>query len=410
MTLAAMALYADGPTRLTGIASWRVKETDRIAAMGTELRKLGAAVVEGADFIEIAPPRRWRAATLAHLRRPPHGDVPVAGRVQPARRAAPPCPVRILDPRCVAKTFPDYFETLFGLAHHRCRRRPGDHDRRPHRLGQGHAGRGGRRPAGLPPARFRRAVPRHRAGGAMGRRGAGRRGRRWRGWPAVLDLRFGHGPRAAAPGCAGVEVSAELRLESAGQLASRVSALPAVRAALHRPAAGVPPRARPGRRRARHGHRRSSPTAPLKVFLTASAAERAERRYKQLISKGISANIDSLRADLEARDARDRSRSVSPLRPAEDALLARQLAADASKIRWLGCWLGGHSAARSILPSPRRPPEAGEPVHRALRRGRQALPGALVSPTPTAASRCTHRPALLPTSPGTGNPCLQPPP
>jgi 3-phosphoshikimate 1-carboxyvinyltransferase len=63
------------------------------------------------------------------------------------------------------------------------------------------------------------------------------------------------------------------------------------------------------------------PAADLKVFLTASAATRAERRYKQLISKGISASIDVLRAELEARDARDQSRAVSPLKPAEDALL-----------------------------------------------------------------------------------------
>jgi 3-phosphoshikimate 1-carboxyvinyltransferase len=62
------------------------------------------------------------------------------------------------------------------------------------------------------------------------------------------------------------------------------------------------------------------PDAPLKVFLTASARVRAERRYKQLISKGISANIDSLRADLEARDARDSSRSAAPLVSAKDAL------------------------------------------------------------------------------------------
>src|SRR5690606_19393833 len=63
------------------------------------------------------------------------------------------------------------------------------------------------------------------------------------------------------------------------------------------------------------------PDARLKVFLTADAAQRAERRYKQLISKGISANIDSLRADLEARDARDRDRAAAPLKAAPDALL-----------------------------------------------------------------------------------------
>ena len=63
------------------------------------------------------------------------------------------------------------------------------------------------------------------------------------------------------------------------------------------------------------------PGAPLKVYLTASAACRAERRYKQLISKGIPAILPSLRADLEARDARDASRSVAPLKPAVDAQL-----------------------------------------------------------------------------------------
>ena len=144
MTLAVMALYADGPTRLTNIASWRVKETDRIAAMATELRKLGAAVVEGADFIEVTPPAAlaapppstpttttaWRCA----CRWPPSTRWPA--------RAPAGLPVRILDPRCVAKTFPDYFEALFGVASADAGRRAGDHHRRPHRLGQGHAGRG----------------------------------------------------------------------------------------------------------------------------------------------------------------------------------------------------------------------------------------------------------------------------
>jgi len=63
------------------------------------------------------------------------------------------------------------------------------------------------------------------------------------------------------------------------------------------------------------------PDARLKVFLTADAATRAERWHKQLISKGISATLDSLRQDLEARDERDRTRSAAPLKPAEDALM-----------------------------------------------------------------------------------------
>ena len=84
------------------------------------------------------------------------------------------------------------------------------------------------------------------------------------------------------------------------------------------------------------------PNAPLKVFLTASAAQRAERRYKQLISKGFSANIDSLRADLEARDARDMSRSVAPLKPAQDALQLdnSQLSIEASVEQVLAWWQG----------------------------------------------------------------------
>ena len=64
MTLAAMALYASGRTRLTQIGSWRVKETDRITAMATELRRVGATVVDGADFIEVEPPVSWRRAAF----------------------------------------------------------------------------------------------------------------------------------------------------------------------------------------------------------------------------------------------------------------------------------------------------------------------------------------------------------
>lgn len=82
------------------------------------------------------------------------------------------------------------------------------------------------------------------------------------------------------------------------------------------------------------------PQAVLKVFLTASPARRAERRYKQLISKGISASIADLRADLEARDERDRNRIVAPLKPAGDALLLDNsgLTIDESVDRVLEWW------------------------------------------------------------------------
>jgi 3-phosphoshikimate 1-carboxyvinyltransferase len=113
MTLAAMALYADGRTRLTQIGSWRVKETDRIAAMAAELRRVGARVTDGVDFIEVEPPMAWQRAAF-HT----YDDHRMAmclslAAFNPLAGAAQP--MRILDPRCVAKTFPDYFETLFAV-------------------------------------------------------------------------------------------------------------------------------------------------------------------------------------------------------------------------------------------------------------------------------------------------------
>ncbi|HWH82793.1 MAG TPA: 3-phosphoshikimate 1-carboxyvinyltransferase, partial [Burkholderiaceae bacterium] len=110
MTLAVMALFATGTTRLTHIASWRVKETDRIAAMAAELRRLGATVTEGADSIEITAPTAWHAASIRT-----YDDHRIAMCFSLAAFNPAALPVRILEPHCVAKTFPDYFETLFGV-------------------------------------------------------------------------------------------------------------------------------------------------------------------------------------------------------------------------------------------------------------------------------------------------------
>ena len=116
------------------------------------------------------------------------------------------------------------------------------------------------------------------------------------------------------------DVTEAIRTEEAGMNASRVSALPAVRTALvdlQHSFQRLPGLVADGRDMGTV----IFPEAPLKVYLTASAACRAERRYKQLISKGFSASIADLRADLEARDARDSTRSVAPLKPAQDALV-----------------------------------------------------------------------------------------
>ncbi|HUW49681.1 MAG TPA: 3-phosphoshikimate 1-carboxyvinyltransferase [Sulfuricella sp.] len=106
MTLAVAALFADGTTTLTNIASWRVKETDRIAAMATELRKLGATVEEGADFIRVTPP----AKLIPNVAIDTYDDHRMAMCFSLVALGG--VPVRINDPKCVAKTFPDYFERL----------------------------------------------------------------------------------------------------------------------------------------------------------------------------------------------------------------------------------------------------------------------------------------------------------
>lgn len=307
MTLAVMALYAQGTTRLTNIASWRVKETDRIAAMAAELRRFGAAVEEGADFISVTPPARWQPAevrTYDDHRMAMCASLAAFGGV----------PVRVLDPGCVAKTYPDYFEHLLALARTPRERVPVLTIDGPTASGKGtlassvaarlgyHFLDSGSLYRVTALAALRAGVaPDDGAGLAALARG--------------LDLRF-EGERLWL---AGEDVSGELRREEVGTTASRISALAPVRLALYDLQLSF--RRLPGL--VADGRDMGTvifPDAPLKVFLTASPATRAERRYKQLISKGISANIADLRADLEARDERDRNRTIAPLKPAEDAV------------------------------------------------------------------------------------------
>jgi 3-phosphoshikimate 1-carboxyvinyltransferase len=104
MTLAILALFAEGTTTLRNIASWRVKETDRIAAMATELRKVGAVVEEGADFIKITPPEKLTPNALIDT----YDDHRMAMCFSLVSLGG--VPITINDPKCVAKTFPNYFE------------------------------------------------------------------------------------------------------------------------------------------------------------------------------------------------------------------------------------------------------------------------------------------------------------
>jgi 3-phosphoshikimate 1-carboxyvinyltransferase len=242
--------------------------------------------------------------------------------------------VRIEDPKCVAKTFPDYFEALFALAQ-------AAPDAIPVICIDGPTASG----KGTLASRLAQKLGYHYLdSGALYRLTALAAERAAVAWdnPAALAELAGHLP-VVFEGDAVLlneeDVTDALRSERIGMGASQVSAWPAVRAALlalqHR-FARLPGLVTDGRDMGTVVF----PGAPLKVYLTASAAKRADRRHKQLISKGISTTIDTLRADLEARDARDSSRSIAPLKPASDALQLdnSELSVDQSVAQVLSWW------------------------------------------------------------------------
>jgi len=315
MTLAVMALYANGTSTLRNIASWRVKETDRIVAMATELRKLGASVEEGVDFIRITPPTttaHWKTAAI-HT----YDDHRMAmcfslAALNPAR-----LPIRILDPKCVAKTYPDYFENLFSVTQTSKDNIPVIAIDGPSASGKGSLASSLAQQLGYhyldSGALYRvAAYAALQAGYSLELTNESSIAE----LAARLPLRFAND----AIYLDGVDVSDPIRSEEGGMNASKVAAMPAVRQALvqlqhsfHK----LPGLVADGRDMGTV----IFPQAQLKVYLTATANKRADRRYKQLISKGIPAIIDTLRTELEKRDTRDASRSVAPLKPAQDALL-----------------------------------------------------------------------------------------
>jgi len=306
MTLATAALFAKGTTTLRNIASWRVKETDRIAAMATELRKLGAEVEEGEDFIRVTPPH-------ASLLSPSVGiDTYDDHRMAMCfSLAAFGTPLRINDPKCVAKTFPDYFERFAGVT----RAAPVIAIDGPSASGKGTVA-----------ARVAAALGwGYLDSGALYRLTALAARQAKVDWAdeagvaaiaAALDVEFSESEIRLN----GLPVGDAIRTEEISAGASKVAALPAVREALlfrQRAFNKAPGLIGDGRDMGSVVF----PQAGLKVFLTASAEARAERRYKQLIEKGFSANLADLLLDLRQRDERDSQRSVAPLRQEEDAKL-----------------------------------------------------------------------------------------
>ena len=305
MTLVVCALFAQGATTLRNIGSWRVKETDRILAMATEARKLGAQVDYGDDWIRLSPPAALKAASIET-----YDDHRVA--MSFALASFGNAPVTILEPGCVAKTFPGFFAEFSDL----CARavpviaidgptasgKGTIASRVAQELGFGYLDSGALYRITALAARNQGANTDHELVVAS--------------IASTINIEF-FGQSILLDG---QDVTEAIRAEDIGLLASKVAALPAVRQALllrQRDFASLPGLVADGRDMGSVVFA----GARLKVFLTATPRARAERRYKQLIDKGFSCNLDSLSADLEARDARDASRAVAPLKPASQAVV-----------------------------------------------------------------------------------------
>ncbi len=336
MTLGVLALYAEGTTILRNIASWRVKETDRIHAMATELRKVGALVEEGADYLKItglgSEDRELRNRIGDRgLRIEEKGKSETAGCARSSllaprssidtyddhrmamcfSLAAFGKGIRINDPGCVAKTFPDYFHAFLTVT----QSVPVIAIDGPSASGKGTVAQRVATQLGFhyldSGALYRLlAMAADRDGVALDDEAA----------LAALAERMNVEFKGEQIRLDGVLAGDELRGETCAAGASKVAALPKVRAALldkqhaFRRAPGL----------VTDGRDMGSvvfPDATLKVYLTASAEARAERRYKQLKEKDMGASIATLLQDIRARDERDMQRSAAPLQQFPDASL-----------------------------------------------------------------------------------------
>ncbi len=323
MTLAVVALSCDGVSTLRNIANWRVKETDRIAAMAIELRKVGATVNEGDDFLEITPPDTITQNASIDT----YDDHRIAMCFSLVALSG--VAIRINDPDCVAKTYPDYFKHFARLLE------------APVIAIDGPSGSG----KGTVARRVAEALGFHYLdSGALYRLVAlyaEQRGVRTDDATALaaltddLPVQF-----RGADICLGSEtVTDAIRTEAVSEAASRIAQIPEVRQSLMKRQRSF--RRAPGL--VAEGRDMASvvfPEAVLKVYLTATPEERALRRYKQLIEKGLDANLAGLLRDIRRRDARDSERNIAPLQKVAGAqvLDTTKLSVDESVdriIRWL---------------------------------------------------------------------------
>ena len=307
MTLATLAAFADGTTTIKNIASWRVKETDRLSAMATELKKLGVGVKTTADSIAITPPEHFnfKPASIAT-----YNDHRMAMSFSLFSAAIP---LRIENPECVGKTFPNYFAALHNLV-----------DFVPVIAIDGPSASGK---------------------GTIAQKVAQQLGFHYLDSGALYRLvAFAAFEKNLALTVENQQVLSDLaknlpivfqnnhiflnqqnvtdliRTEKIGNMASIVAAMPLVRESLlflQRTFCQKPGLVADGRDMGTVVF----PDAPLKIYLDASAEIRAKRRLNQLNEKGFSANLADLIADMKARDFRAVNRPNAPLRCAKEAFV-----------------------------------------------------------------------------------------
>jgi len=304
MTLAVLALFADGECHLRNIGNWRVKETDRLFAMATELRKFGATVIEGDAELLIKPPTNINSGVCVatyddHRMAMSFSLVSLSGT-----------PVTILEPACVNKTFPSFFQCFDSIL--RCHVISIDG---PSGSGKGSVAKAVALKLGfdyLDSGAIYRAI-----------------GMAFLDSPDDLDL---DEPESIEPFLNdldiqissdqvmlnGKDVTSLIREEKVSMAASRVAASAKVREKLldlQRLVRRAPGLVADGRDMGTTVF----PDSLVKVYLTASAEERAKRRYKQLESQGKDVKMEGLVLEMKKRDEDDMSRSHSPLKRARSA-------------------------------------------------------------------------------------------
>jgi len=305
MTLAVMALFADGPCKLRNIENWRVKETDRLTAMATELRKFGAQVHEGKDFLEVTPSEFINDGITVET----YDDHRMAMCFSLVSFAG--VSVEILDPRCVNKTFPNFFDSLKSIT-----RAPVVSIDGPSGVGKGT----------IASLLAKRLGYHYLDSGALYRVLAfvsKELGVELHGWDSekieIWFLRQKVEFKVGKIFWGNKDISEAIRSQEISDFASRIASNLEIRKSLINIQKSF--RRAPGL--VAEGRDMGSvifPDSPVKIFLNASIQVRAERRYKQLIGKGLQVKMEGLAEELEKRDLRDKSRDHSPLRRVEGAV------------------------------------------------------------------------------------------